>query len=199
MSRRGAVSPNATICPTISCPRIVGAATGRRPSKLCRSLPQSVQPSTRTRISAAAGSGVGIRRSSSVDQARLKDGCQRLAHAAPSATGAAAGEQRTAKYRQPMARQATETPLAIQQASTNTIRKFTCSTLHAEGEQDNNRTQVADGIGHVHQKADVAAVAGHRQQSLEDRGVHCDIGQVQPQADQHHEGKIADRALPAGQ
>ena len=64
-SRVGAESPIEQISPTISCPKIVGNGTSRRPSNECKSLPHNVQPSTRTRISLPLGCGNVSRRSSS--------------------------------------------------------------------------------------------------------------------------------------
>ena len=49
--------PSATMRPVISWPSTVGTATSRRPVKLCRSLPQRVQPSTSTSTSPSRSVG----------------------------------------------------------------------------------------------------------------------------------------------
>ena len=55
------------------------------------------------------------------------------------------------------------------------------------GEHDGNQAEVAEGVGQVHEVTDVAPIARHGDQPLEDRRVDGHVGQVQPQSRQHHE------------
>ena len=71
-SRRDAPGPNSTMRPRASCPRTVGSGTDRRPSRLCRSLPQSVQARTSTRTSWSRNAGKGNSRISSAVPAPWK-------------------------------------------------------------------------------------------------------------------------------
>src|SRR5436190_13980686 len=74
------------------------------------------------------------------------------------------------------------------------LQKIAADADAIAAEHDAHEAEIAERVGKIHQIADIAAVARHREKPLEDGSMDRDIRQIEAKAHKDHEGKRPNRA-----